>query len=156
MFRGMRRKKQQISEEECVALLELEKRGVLSVVGDDGYPYGVPVDFIYEEGTIYIHGAKQGHKIDAIRACDKVCFTTWNSGCKKAGNWYWTLQSVIAFGRAELVEDRMITEEMTRKLGLKYYPSAEAVDEEMARDISRVQLIAVHIEHLSGKLVNEK
>lgn len=116
----------------------------------------MPVDFYYEDGTIYIHGAKSGHKIDAIKACDKVCFTTWNTGCIQEGDWAWTLESVIVFGRAELVGDRELTAAMTRKLGLKYYPTAELVDEEMASAIERVQLIAIHIEHVSGKRINEK
>lgn len=158
MFREMRRFKQQVENQECVEILKNEKRGVLSVIGDEGYPYTVPMDFYYEEAenTVYFHCAKEGHKIDGIRGCDKVCFTTWNTGFQKDGDWAWNVTSVVAFGRAELVEDDKLTYEKTRKLGMKYYPTAEEVDEEMERDISRVQLVALHIEHMTGKLVNEK
>ena len=69
MFRKMRRFKQQLTAEECVAILKREKRGVLSVIGDDGYPYGMPLDHYYDEGSgkLYFHCAKAGHKLDAIR-----------------------------------------------------------------------------------------
>lgn len=158
MFRQMRRFKQQVENQDCVEILKNEKRGVLSVIGDEGYPYTVPMDFYYEEeeNTVYFHCAKEGHKIDAIRGCDKVCFTTWNTGFQKDGDWAWNVTSVVAFGRAKLVEDGKLTHEKTRKIGLKYYPTTEEVDEEMERDISRVQLVALHIEHMTGKLVNEK
>ena len=68
MFRGMRRFKQQVSEEECIRVLKEQPRGVLSMIGDDGYPYGIPLDHWYceENGRLYFHGAKEGHKIDAI------------------------------------------------------------------------------------------
>jgi len=76
MFRKMRRFKQELSKEECMEILKNEPRGVLSVLGDDGYPYGMPVTHWYNEknGKIYFHGAKSGHKIDAIKNCDKVSF----------------------------------------------------------------------------------
>ena len=66
MFRKMRRFKQQLSEEECLEILKTAKRGVLAVLGDEGYPYAVPLDFVYEDGKIYFHCAKEGHKLDAI------------------------------------------------------------------------------------------
>lgn len=158
MFRKMRRFKQAVSEEECRQILKTEKRGVLSVVGDNGYPYGIPINFYYDEndGKIYFHCAKEGHKIDAIKNCDKACFTTWNTGFKKDGDWAWNVTSVIAMGRAELVNDMNVIYEKVRNLALKYYPTEEEVNEEMEKAVSRVQLIALSIEHLTGKLVNEK
>ena len=76
MFREMRRKKQQLTTEECVEILKQEPRGILSMLGDDGYPYGIPMTHWYceENGHLYFHGAKEGHKIDAIEKCDKVSF----------------------------------------------------------------------------------
>jgi len=154
----MRRFKQAVSEAECKAILKEEKRGVFSVIGDEGYPYSLPINFIYdeEEGRIYFHGAKEGHKVDAIRSCDKVCFTTWDKGFKKEGHWEWNVTSVIVFGRARLIEDRALTEEKARKLALKYFPTAEEAEEELGRSINRMQLFAIDIEHMTGKLVNEK
>ena len=158
MFRPMRRMKQEIPKEECRAILTEEKRGVLAVIGDEGYPYAIPLNFYYEPGeeTIYLHGAKEGHKIDAVRSCDKVCFTVWNRGCQKDGHWSYYVTSVVAMGRAELVTDEAVALEKCRKLALKYFPTKEQVEEDLARSFPRVQVIAVHIEHMTGKLVHEE
>ncbi len=159
MFRQMRRFKQQVSDEECKRVLREEKRGALSVIGDDGYPYTIPIDFYYDDddNCIYFHCAREGHKIDAIKRCDKVCFTTWDQGFKKEGHWEWNSTSVVAFGRAWLMEDRSVWEEKLRKLAIKYYPTAEEVEVEMkAPPINAVQMVAIEIEHMTGKLVNEK
>lgn len=66
-----------------------DARGVLSVIGDDGYPYRMPMDYWYCEETnrIYFHGARAGHKIDAIKHCDKVSFCVHDAGYRKPGNW---------------------------------------------------------------------
>lgn len=158
MFRKMRRAKQEISADDCKTILHTAKRAVLSVIGDGGYPYGVPINFVYDDqtGTIYIHGAKEGHKIDAIRQCDKVSFTTWSNDYHENDDWAWHVNSVIAMGKAELVENPDTVVEKVRALGLKYYPSREAVEEEIKAAIAHVQLIAVHIEHMTGKRVYEK
>ncbi|MCC8060162.1 MAG: pyridoxamine 5'-phosphate oxidase family protein [Clostridiales bacterium] len=158
MFRKMRRSKQELSQEECQSILKEEKRGVLSVHGDDGYPYGVPMNFFYdpEDGMLYFHGAKEGHKIDAIKSDDKVCFTTWSQGSRDADGWSWYVDSVIAMGRAKLIQDAQKTIDIARKCGLKYYPEAEDVEKEIQRDGSRLQIIALSIEHLTGKRVHEK
>ena len=157
MFREMRRFKQQVSKEECERVLRTAKRGVLSVTGDMGYPYAVPVDFLYDEndGRVYIHTSTSGHKIDSIKKDSKVCFTTWDEGYQK-DDWSFFVTSVIIMGRAELVEDKKLAYDRLRRLGLKYYPSAEEVDIEMERDFHRVGLIAVDPEHMTGKLVHEK
>jgi nitroimidazol reductase NimA-like FMN-containing flavoprotein (pyridoxamine 5'-phosphate oxidase superfamily) len=88
MFRKMRRFKQQVSEAECIDILKSTKRGVLSVIGDDGYPYGMPINHYYceEDGKLYFHGAKAGHKIDAIKSCDKASYCVYNEGFRKKGD----------------------------------------------------------------------
>lgn len=158
MFRKIRRSKNKISAQEAKALLRANKRAAFSVNGDDGYPYTIPVDFYYDEdeNTLYIHSAKKGHKIDSIRASDKVCLTTWDDGYLEPGDWAFCVWNCVAFGRAKLIQDRTLTEEKVRKLALKYYPSAEEAEEELRRDIDAVQLVAIEIEHISGKKVHEK
>ena len=76
MFREKIRKKQQITEEECIRILKEEPRGVLSVLGDDGYPYGMPINHFYneEDGRLYFHSGMKGHKVDAIERCDKASY----------------------------------------------------------------------------------
>ncbi|MBP3901898.1 MAG: pyridoxamine 5'-phosphate oxidase family protein, partial [Blautia sp.] len=82
MFREMMRIKQQLSQEECIEILKKEPRGVLSVLGDDGYPYGMPINQYYceEDGKIYFHSGKKGHKVDAIKRCDKASFCVYDQG----------------------------------------------------------------------------
>ncbi len=158
MFRGMRRFKQAVSEEECKKVLTEAKRAAFSVIGDNGYPYSIPINFYYDEkdNRIYFHGAKEGHKVDAIRKCDKVCFTTWNTGYREEGHWEWNVTSVIIFGRAKMIEDRYIKMDKLRRLALKYFPTPEEAEEDLVRGIDRAQLFAIDIEHMTGKLVKEK
>ena len=105
MFRPMRRCKQQITDEECVRILQEEPRGVLAVWGDDGYPYTVPLDFFYdpENRKLYFHGAKEGHKIDALNRCAKVSFCVLDKGCAKPGDWAPYFNSVVIFGKIRIV-----------------------------------------------------
>ncbi|MBQ9281490.1 MAG: pyridoxamine 5'-phosphate oxidase family protein [Treponema sp.] len=158
MFRQMRRFKQQVSEEKCIEILKNEWRGVLAVLGDDGYPYTIPLDFYYDEGDgkIYFHGAKEGHKVDAIEKCDKVSFCLMDKGFKKDGDWALNITSVVAFGRIKKVEDFEKVKEKVCKLGRKYHPSAEAVEIEWENAKNRVLCLEMTIEHMTGKLVNEK
>lgn len=158
MFRPMRRYKQEISREECLRILTEERRAVLAVQGDEGYPYAVPINYWYDEAedAIYFHCSRQGHKLDAIRACDKVCFTVWNRGDQQEGDWSYFVTSVVIFGRAELLEDPALIAEKARSFGAKYIPTREELDEELARSLSRVQIVRIRPEHMSGKLVHEK
>ena len=107
MFRAMRRFKQQVSEEECIRVLKEQPRGVLSMIGDDGYPYGIPLDHWYceEDGKLYFHGAKEGHKIDALTRCDKVSYCVMDEGFRKEGEWALNITSVVVFGRIRFVTD---------------------------------------------------
>lgn len=74
IFRNMRRKNRQLSESECIEILENEPRGVLAVLGDYDYPYTVPMSHVYVDGKIYFHGAQTGHKKDAVQKHDKVSY----------------------------------------------------------------------------------
>ena len=156
-FRPMRRIKQQVSEEECRKILKEEKRCVLSVHGDHGYPYGLPFDFYYNEENhkIYFHCAKVGHKIDALKADPKVSFCTWDKGFQKPGDWVWNVTSVICFGTIRFMEKDSFSKEMCRALGRKYYPNSEDVEVELDKAYDRVQMLELTIAHMTGKLVNE-
>ncbi len=156
-FRPMRRFKQALSGEECVRILKEEKRGTLAVNGDNGYPYALPVNFYYDEAenSIYFHCAGEGHKIDAIRNCDKVCFTVHDAG-ERRGDWSYFVRSVIVFGRARPVTDMNVKFEKAKAFGMKYYPSEEELAPELEKDFGRVQIIEIAVEHMSGKLVHEK
>ena len=155
----MRRINQQVSDDECKKVLKDEKRAAFSVIDENGYPYTVPVNFFYdeEENKIYIHCAKEGHKVEILRRCDKVCFTVWNQGFKKEGHWEWNATSVVVFGKAEFVEDKDLLEKQLRKLAAKYYPTKDEIEKEMSSpSAKRVEMICIKPDHMTGKLVNEK
>lgn len=158
MFRPIRKKKNEISSEAAVELLRSARRGVLAVNGDNGYPYAIPVNYFYDSDRhkIIFHGSRVGHKVDAIKNCDKVCFTVFGNETIKEEMWAPFVQSVVIFGRCRLIEDRDAAMAMVRRFAMKYYPNEELVTEEMARSGKAVQMYEIEIEHLGGKEVQER
>ncbi len=157
MFRPMRRIKQQLSEDKCKAVLNAQWRGVLSLFGDDDYPYGVPMNFYYDEDNskLYFHGSKKGHKIDAISKHNKASFTVYNQGVKRKDHWSKDFESVIVFGKISIVEDREKAAFYVRKLAQKYFPDYDEIEAEMQAHFSHAACLELNIEHISGKTVNE-
>lgn len=158
MFRPMRRQKKEISLELAKELLSTERRGVLAVNGDGGYPYAIPINYVYDEADnkIYFHGARAGHKIDSIKADDKVCFTVYGNETIKEEEWAPYMQSTVVFGRCHLIEDSADIIKLVKKLALKYYPNEQLIDEEIASSGKAVQMFEIEIEHMSGKEIQEK
>ena len=157
MFRKMRRFKQQITEEECREVLKNAKRGVLSLLGEDGYPYGLPINHWYceEDGKLYFHGAKDGQKIEALKKCDKASFCAYDEGYRKEGEWALNIKSVIIFGRISLVEDEELAKRICTHLVRKFTDDKEYLEKELKHALPRVQCLEMSIEHMTGKLVNE-
>lgn len=157
MFRKMRRFKQQISEEECIRVLREQPRGVLSMIGDDGYPYGIPLDHWYsgKDNKLYFHCAKVGHKIDAITACDKVSYCVMDEGFRRGGEWALNINSVVVFGRIRIVEDEEKKREICTNLIRKFTDDEEYLQKELANAFPRVNCLELSIEHMTGKLGNE-
>ena len=155
-FRPMRRFKQALSAEECIRILENAYRGFFSVIGDGGYPYAVPINFVYEAGRLYFHCATEGHKLDAIRACDKACFTVLDEPEKEPGEWWYHVKSVICFGRVKILSDPDERNSRLRSLGQKYFPSSYDLSSDILRNGPKAEILAFTIEHMSGKAVREK
>lgn len=158
MFRKMRRFKQQLTDEACIQILKHEKRGVLSVLGDDGYPYGVPLDHYYNEenGRLYFHCAMAGHKLDAIRACDKVSYCVTGEGHHEDGiSWSLTFRSVIVFGRMKVLDDHETALHLARLLGEKFTQDQAYLDNEIKHAGPRMLMLELTPEHITGKRVNE-
>lgn len=155
MFRKMRRFKQELSERECIDVLEREPRGVLAVHGEDGYPYALPMDYIYLDGKLYFHCAREGHKLDAISEDNRVSFCVMDQGYREEGQWALNIKSVVIFGKIRTITSAEETLNMVRQLGLKYYPTPEDVEVEISKAISRVLILELTIDHMTGKLVNE-
>lgn len=158
MFRPIRKKKNEISIDAAKELLRSSRRGVLAVNGDDGYPYGIPINYLYDEENerIIFHGAKAGHKVDALQKNDKVCFTVFGNERIKEEAWAPFLQSVVVFGRCHLVESQEDTIALVKKFAAKYYPDMDMVNEEVVLSGRAVQMFEIQVEHLSGKEVQER
>ena len=151
-FRAMRRKRQQLSEEESVAILKKATAGTLALLGDNDYPYAVPLSYVYQEGRIYFHSALSGHKVDAIRKCDKASFCVIEKDDVQPEKYTTFFRSVIAFGRIHIIEDEHEKLETARMLGNRYNPNHdEALQKEIEGGLSRMLMIRFDIEHLTGK-----
>lgn len=157
MFRPMIRSNQQLSREESISILCTEPRGVLSVLGDEGYPYGMPMNHWYceEDGHLYFHGAMFGHKVDALKECEKVSFCVYDQGFRKAGEWSLNIKSVIVFGRMQFVEDREKAAGIIRQLSKKFTDDIAYVEREIAEALDHTLLMELVPEHISGKITNE-
>ena len=157
MFREMIRKNQQLPQEDCIRILKTEPRGILSLIGDEGWPYGIPMDHWYceEDGCLYFHCGKQGHKIDAIRSCDKASFCVMDQGFRREGEWALNIQSIIVFGRIQFVEDFDRAMKIVRQLSLKYTDDTTYIDWEIGQSGKNTLVFRLIPEHITGKLVNE-
>ncbi|WP_405357659.1 pyridoxamine 5'-phosphate oxidase family protein [Ruminococcus sp.] len=156
VFRKMRRFKQQLNNEECESILRAQKRGVLAVLGDGGYPYAVPLNFVYDNGCIYFHSAVEGHKLDAIRSCDKGSFNVLGEPQKADDGWSYFFDSVTAFGRLREVTDTVEKTDHLRQLGNKYFPDTAMTESDIQKNGGRCAVIELKIEHMTGKHVHER
>ncbi|MBQ9849553.1 MAG: pyridoxamine 5'-phosphate oxidase family protein [Clostridia bacterium] len=157
MFREVARKKQVLTSEQITEILKAEKRGVLSVQGDNGYPYGLPMNFWYNEenGYIYFHSGKKGHKTDAVSADNKVSFCVYDEGYRKDGEWSLNISSVIVFGRMNIVKDSEKANRIYRSMSLKYTSDIEYIDSEIRKFAKDTVCYELQPEHITGKIVNE-
>ena len=157
MFREMVRKKQQLTQAECIEILKTEPRGVLSVQGEDGYAYGLPIDHWYceEDGKIYFHSGRTGHKIDALRKNDKVSFCVYDQGFRREGEWALNIRSVIVFGRVKFIEEHDRAVELCRKLSYKYTQDSEYIESEIQKYAGGLLCFELVPEFMTGKIVNE-
>lgn len=152
MFREMRRSKQLLNTDYAISMLDKATSGVLAVHGDDGYPYAVPLSYVYHDGSIYFHSAMEGHKLDAIKNNDKVSFCVILRD-KPVGEGFTTyFMSVVAFGRARIIEDAEEKQKTIEILSDRYFPDIkEASLEEIKQSNERFLMIEMKIEHITGK-----
>lgn len=157
MFREMIRKNKQLSREECVKLLKTEKRGVLSVIGDGGYPYGMPMNHYYNDsdGNIYFHCGKIGHRLDSIKGNDKVSFCVCDKGYANDGEWALNVKSVIVFGRVEIIDDINVITDIATDLSLKFTSDMEYIQNEIEQYAKKTLILKLTPENICGKLVKE-
>ena len=155
MFREMRRKMQALTAEETAEILKRNTSGVLSLNDDDGYPYGVPLSYVYLDSKLYFHCAGAGHKLDSILKDDKVSFCVIDQD-QVVGEEYTTyFRSVIAFGRARVLEGAEKLRPLV-ELCEKYYPGhLEQTRQKAEHALKNVSIVEVTIEHMTGKTAME-
>ncbi len=151
-MRGMRRSRQLLSREDCESILNEQTSGVLSVYGDDDYPYGVPLSYVYADGKLYFHSAKTGHKIDAVRKNNKVSFTIIAQDNIVPEEYTTHFRSVIVFGRVRILETDTEKRVAIEQLAEKYMPDLkEGRLQEIDREFSRLCMLELTIDHMTGK-----
>lgn len=150
MERKMRRFRQLLADGEAKEILRRGKYCVMAVAGDDGYPYAVPVNYVYDGDAVYIHCAKSGHKTDALRRQPKCSLCVIDRDDVVPEEFTSYFRSVIAFGRAGFVEDRKEKISALRMLGAKYSPGIDPTAE-IDRLIGVVDIIRINLDCITGK-----
>ena len=153
VFRQMRRARQALPESESRAILKAGKTAVLALSGDDGYPYALPLNYVYANGAVYFHSAKSGHKTDAIARCDKASLCVIARDDVLPEKFTTLYKSVIAFGRISAVKDEEELRRAARLLAEKYCPlsSAQEITAEIEKYLPALAVLRFDIEHLTGK-----
>ena len=153
MFRDIRRSRQALPEAESLAILERGSHGVLAVLGDGGYPYAVPLNYVYEGGALYFHCARSGHKYDAVKACPRASFCVIDRSDVVPEDYSTNYRSVIAFGEVRVVTDEAAKRRAIECLAKKYSPDDSEANRAAVidREWDTLCVLELHIEHLSGK-----
>lgn len=152
MFRKMRRFKQLLPEETAVDILERNTSGTLALLGDEDYPYAVPMSYVYADGKLYFHSATSGHKIDAVRGHEKVSFCVIDKDEIVPEKYTTYFRSVIAFGKAHLVEDQDEMRRIATVLAIKYSADfKDGIPAEIDSSINRMAIIEMTIDHMTAK-----
>ena len=157
VFREMRRKRQELPQQEVLDILRRGRSGVLALLGDNDYPYAVPISYVYDEGKIYFHSAKSGHKLDALRKSAKVSFCVIDKDVVVPEKYTTYFRSVIAFGEIRVIEDEREKRAAIEKLSLKYAPEDTAANREDAinREWEALCMLELKIDHVTGKAAKE-
>lgn len=158
MFRPMRRAAQALPPDEAEAILARASSGVLALSGDDGYPYALPISYVYADGTFYFHSAVTGHKIDAVARCDRASFCVIAEDEIVPERLTTRYRSVIAFGRIRMLTTSEETRAALHLIAQKYAPAVDAVhtqasiEKHTPADLPpTVCVLAMTVEHLTGK-----
>jgi hypothetical protein len=150
MFRTLRRQDKKMDQSLTIDILKKANVGVLSTIGEDGYPYGIALNYIYYNHHIYFHCATKGHKLDNILFSDKVSFTVFDDVEVKGEQLTTFYRSVVVFGRAKVIDDK---EEILVALVKKYANMNESIIQKMIhKEIDLTSIVEIDIEHITGKI----
>lgn len=157
MFREMRRKNQLLDRETSIQILENSETGVLALLGDEDYPYALPINYVYDGSKIYFHCAKTGHKIDSIQKHPKASFCVIGQDLVIPEEYTTHYRSVIAFGTVRILEDEAEIRSSIELLAKKYYPgdTQQGRSDTITKALARLCMLELRIEHLTGKEAGE-
>lgn len=152
MFREMRRHRQILSSKECIDILNRGTSGVLAVLGDNDYPYAVPLSYAYDDSRIIFHMAKTGHKLDAIKNHSKVSFCVIDQDQIVEEEYTTYFRSVIVFGKAQILDDDIQKRAAFEIFAAKYSPQDELGRKaEIDKLFKQTIIVVMNIDHMSGK-----
>lgn len=152
MFPAMRRFKQELDQEEVEKILASGQYGILAVSGADGYPYTVPLNYLYQQGKFYFHSAKEGHKLSALISDNRVSFCVVDKADLVEEEYTTYFRSVVAFGRIRLIEEEEEREKWMRELALKFRPGhPDDLTKELARSKRDYLILELEVDHMTGK-----
>lgn len=151
MFREMRRKGQILPLEEAIEIIKNSTSGVLALHGDDGYPYSVPMSYVYDGEKIYFHSAPEGHKVDSVRRNSKASFCIVSEDNVMPDKYTTAYRSVIIFGNIRMIEDEKEKRAAIEKLGKKYAPNHSGLNAEIDSFFNHFCMMCFEPEHITGK-----
>ena len=157
MFRPMRRSRQELTRRESDGILYKCTNGVLALTGDEGWPYAVPLSYVYDGEKLYFHCAVSGHKLDAVKKEPRACFCVVAQDEVVPENYTTHYKSVVVFGRVRVLDDEREKRAAIEKLALKYSPneSAQSMNDEINRSWNALCMLELSPEHVSGKQARE-
>ena len=152
-FRPMRRIRQQLAPEEAEAILREGSAGVLAVLGDGGWPYTVPLSYVWHDGCVYLHCARSGHLLDAVRACEKTSFCVVAQDRVVPEEYATRYRSVVVFGAAAEVSDPDESRRALAAMGDKYNPAGAPEDRDwrINRQLPALTVLRLTPAHITGK-----
>ncbi len=148
----MRRRNQLLSQDDTDEIMKKGTSGVLALLGDDDYPYALPISYVYSDGKIFFHCGKKGHKIDAVKKCDKASFCVIDKDDVVPEKYTTYFRSAIAFGKISIIEDEEEKRNAIKILAEKYCPFDESgILSEVERTKDVLCMLKLDIEHMTGK-----
>jgi nitroimidazol reductase NimA-like FMN-containing flavoprotein (pyridoxamine 5'-phosphate oxidase superfamily) len=158
MFRELTRIKQKLTTAKCEQILTTQTRGVLSVNGENGFPYAMPMNHFYnsDDGYVYFHTGKNGYRNDCIKNNDKACFCVYTNGERIENSWAYRVESVIVFGEIEIVEDLQTIIDISKKLCYKFTTDENYIQTEITNHAKNTILLRLKPKHVCGKTVKEE
>ena len=151
MFPKMRRKNQQLPQDECELILKTASYGVLGLNGINGYPYTVALNYVYNSGKIYFHCALQGYKTDCIKEDCRASFSVIGDDTVIAPKYTTAYRSVTAFGKVKILDDRNEILTAIKKITLKYVEDTTDMQTEIDKYINSLCILEMTVEHMTGK-----